>query len=159
MYCKLFVSVVLKVGKSSIIKAYHKEFKYPQKPVKPSKPSYPQNPQTSFIVSKETASRLLLRNTHLHTFNSDCRTFNDYQTSINNISKSHIPVSFYHEEGSLAIVILCTEGTLPVNRIKGRYPYSTSMYILVHIQSACSGCRGWRDEETHKHTRLRQQKT
>ena len=38
--------------------------------------------QTSnlIIVSKETASRLLLRNSHYHTFNSECRTFNDYQT-------------------------------------------------------------------------------
>ena len=32
------------------------------------------------IVFEKTASQLLLRNSHLHTFNSDCRTFNDYQT-------------------------------------------------------------------------------
>ena len=39
------------------------------------------HPQT-LIVSKETASQMLLRNTHLptSTFNSDCRTIDDYQT-------------------------------------------------------------------------------
>ena len=48
---------------------------------------YPHNPENHnyyyhtsnlIIVSKEMASQLLLRNTHLHTFNSDCRTINDY---------------------------------------------------------------------------------
>ena len=37
-------------------------------------------PHYSLQGRLKPASQLLLRNTHLHTFNSDCRTINDYQT-------------------------------------------------------------------------------
>ena len=50
----------------------HEEVKYLPSTLITLKPHY--------SLQGETASQILLRNTHLHTFNSDCRTINDYQT-------------------------------------------------------------------------------
>ena len=37
-------------------------------------------PHYDYNLQGDAASQLLLRNTHLHTFNSDWRTVNDYHT-------------------------------------------------------------------------------
>ena len=116
----------------------------------------------------EMASRLLLRNSHYDTFNSECRTFNDYQTFNTTYTKNCTQLCIIHYSAAAAgahsaahqrdgwgpaAARAARHRARPANRRDGRSghshaqaarrPHAVFAYVSLTLESLVSYCLVW----------------